>query len=247
MIAWKSIFKKLEKSPQIKPEVSNPYLNARRAWNEHNAGLMKSLQLWQFVGIASLLITLTTVAGLISIGSQSKFVPLVFQQDSKGNTLTVTRADSVVDAVADDYRLAAANFIENLRLVSVDNELQKKAVYQVYSFLSHNDAALTKVQEYYNDKNISNPFVRAQTETVSIEIQTVIQESKHTWQVDWAETVRGLDGEIKSTPKHMRALVTLYQQSNAQGVPNESVLKNPHLIFVRDFNWSKELKTGASA
>lgn len=64
---------------------SNPYLNARRAWNAHTAGLMKSLQVWQLVGLGSLLVALACVGGLITIGSQSKFIPLVFQQDANGN------------------------------------------------------------------------------------------------------------------------------------------------------------------
>lgn len=225
----------------------NPYLNARRAWNTHTAGLMKSLQLWQFIGLSSLLICFGCVAGLITIGSQSKFIPLVFQQDSHGNTLSITRADKVGNAGVEDYRLAAASFIENLRMVSIDTELQKKAVFRVYSHLSPNDAALSKVQEYFGTEQRSNPFVRATRETVDIQIKTVIQETEHTWQVDWVETVRSLDGEITSAPKSMRALLTLYQQSNTKGIENESVLKNPHLIFVRDFNWSKEIKTGADA
>src|SRR5690606_31613077 len=73
----------------------NPYLNAKRAWNFHTAGLMKSLQIWQLVSVGSLLITLAAIGGLITIGSQSKFIPLVFQQDASGNTLSVTRADRV--------------------------------------------------------------------------------------------------------------------------------------------------------
>ena len=80
----------------------NPYLNAKRAWNIHTAGLMKSLQLWQMVGLGSLLVTLAAVGGLIVIGSQSKFIPLVFQQDASGNTLSVTKANQVDQASIDD-------------------------------------------------------------------------------------------------------------------------------------------------
>lgn len=233
------------KKSQKKAE-QNPYLNARRAWNTHTAGLMKSLHLWQLIGVGSLLITITAVGGLISIGSQSKFIPLVFQQDSSGNTLSVTRADRVGEATIEDFRLAAANFIENLRMVSVDSELQKKSVYQVYSFLSQNDAALVKAQEFYNTPH-SNPFERSSNEVVSINIKTVIQETPNTWQVDWVETIRTVDGEIKEKSKPMRALLTMYQQFNSKDMGNESILKNPHLIFIKDFHWSQELKTGASA
>jgi type IV secretory pathway TrbF-like protein len=221
----------------------NPYLNAKRAWNHHTAGLMKSLQLWQLVGLASLLISLASVGGLIVIGSQSKFIPLVFQQDASGNTLSVTRADKVGDASLDDYRAAAAHFIENIRMVSIDVELQKKAVFQVYSYLNQNDAALAKVQEFYN----VNPFERAAHEIVSIEIRSVLQESNDTWQVDWIENVRNRDGSVKEKPYKMKAMLSLYQNNELNDASNESILKNPHLIYVRDFNWSYDLKHGENA
>ncbi|HEI6746127.1 TPA: conjugal transfer protein TrbF [Legionella pneumophila] len=226
---------------------SNPYLNARRAWNVHTAGLMKSLQVWQLVGLGSLLVTLACVGGLITIGSQSKFIPLVFQQDANGNTLSVTRADNVIQASIDDYRAAAAHFIENIRMVSLDVELQKKAVFQVYSYLNANDAALTKVQEFYSDKQQSNPFERAAHEIVSIEIRSVLQESSETWQVDWVETIRNRDGTLKEKPRMMKAMITMYQDNELNDITNESILKNPHLIYVRDFNWSYELKHGENA
>lgn len=225
----------------------NPYLNAKKAWNFHTAGLMKSLQIWQLVSLGSLLITLAAIGGLITIGSQSKFIPLVFQQDASGNTLSVTRADHVGETNIDDYRAAAAHFIENIRMVSVDVALQKKAVFQVYSYLNQNDAALAKVQEFYSDKQHSNPFDRAAHEIVSIEIRSVLQESPDTWQVDWVETVRNRDGTLKEKPAQMKALVTMYQENELNDVSNESILKNPHLIYIRDFNWSYDLQHGENA
>ena len=234
-------------NPRKKALTDNPYLNAKRAWNVHTAGLMKSIQLWQLLGLGSLLVTLAAVGGLISIGSQSKFIPLVFQQDANGNTLSVTRADRVGEASIDDYRAAAAHFIENLRLVSADVELQKKAVFQVYSYLNHNDASLTKIQEFYNDKQHSNPFERAALEIVTIEIRSVLQESENTWQVDWVETVRNRDGSLKEKPYVMKAMVTMYQDNTLNDVSSESILRNPHLIYVRDFNWSYDLKYGENA
>jgi len=236
--------KKLSQHSRHEALSDNPYLNAKRAWNVHTAGLMKSLQVWQLLGLGSLLVTLAAVGGLISIGSQSKFIPLVFQQDANGNTLSVTRADRVGRPGIDDFRAAAAHFIENIRMVSADVELQKKAVFQVYSYLNQNDAALSKVQEFYNDKQRSNPFERAAHEIVNIEIRSVLQESDNTWQVDWVETIRNRDGTVKEKPSVMKAMVTMYQESELNDVSSDAILKNPHLIYVRDFNWSYDLKHG---
>lgn len=238
---------KLKAKQAKKENTTNPYLNARRAWNVHNAGLMKSLHIWQLVGVSSLLIALAAVGGVISIGSQSKFIPLVFQQDASGNTLSVTRADTRFDARLEDYRTTAARFIEELRLVSADVELQKKAIFQVYSHLNNNDAALTKVQEFYSGKQNLNPFERAAHEIVSIEIRSVLQETDESWQVVWIETVRGRDGELKEKPFTMKAIVTLYQNHDIKGASNQVLLKNPHSLYVRDFNLSRELDSGEHA
>lgn len=222
-------------------ESNNPYLNARRAWNGHVAGLMSAIALWQVVGISSLLIGLASVGGMIHIGSQSKFIPLVFQQDLSGNTVSITRADKIPEAKVDDYRTAASQFIEYIRLVTPDANVQRKAVLQVYAFLNANDAATLKANEYLNGSKEANPFNRAATETVSVEMRSVLQLSKDSWQVDWVETIRHHDGSLKEKPFMMRAIVTLYQNEPTSQTTNIEALRNPHFLFVRDFSWSKHL------
>ena len=127
-------------------------------------------------------------------------------------------------------------------MVSADAELQKKAIFQVYSYLNPNDAALNKVQEFYNGRQHANPFERAANEIVSIQIRSVLQESDNTWQVDWLETVRTPEGTVKEKPYVMKAMITMYQNHELQDISSESILKNPHLIYIRDFNWSYDLK-----
>lgn len=57
-----------------------------------------SLQVWQTVGIVSLLIVMGAVGGIAHIGAQSKIIPMVFQQDASANTVSVTLLDRVPDA-----------------------------------------------------------------------------------------------------------------------------------------------------
>jgi type IV secretory pathway TrbF-like protein len=219
----------------------NPFLNARRSWNGHVAGIMSAVQIWQVVGLISLLICLAAVGGVIHIGSQSKFIPLVFQQDADGNTISVTRADRVQDAKIDDYRTAVANFITNIRMVTPDIELQRKAVLQTYAYLASSDPATSKANDYLNGSPEDNPFTRAVNETVGVDIRSVLQQSKDTWQIDWVETIRSRDGSLKENPYVMRALVTVYQNQPTSETTNIEALRNPHFIFVKDFNWSKQL------
>ena len=227
------------KTPGTTTDTINPYLNARRTWNGHVSGVMSAIQVWQVVGLISLLIALASVGGMIHIGSQSKFIPLVFQQDLSGNTVSVTKADKIPEAKVDDYRTAALQFIEHIRLVTPDSEVQRKAVLQAYAYLNASDPATLKANEYLNGSKEANPFNRALNETVSTDIRSVLQLSKDSWQVDWAETVRHHDGSIKEQPFMMRAIVTLYQNEPTNQTTNIEALRNPHFLFVRDFSWSK--------
>lgn len=77
------------------------------------------------------------------------------------------------------------------------------------------------------------------TKTVSVEIRSALPQTKDTWQVDWIETVRSRDGSLKGNPYNMRALINAHQNKDMSVDRNTFV--NGHFIFIRDFNWSKQL------
>ena len=234
------IFKALFGKNQDETQVPNPYLNARRSWNSQVGSAMNLGMIGLCGGLICLLIALAAVGGMIYIGSQSKFIPLVFQQDSTKNIISMTRADRLPEAKVDDYRSAVADFISHLRLVTPDTDLQGKAVWRAYAYLAPGDPATTKANAYLNASPSANPFTRAIHETVSIEIKSVLQQSQNTWQIDWRETVHHRDGSLKAEPFIMRALVTIYQNPAAD-LESSQLFKNPHFIFIKDFNWSKQL------
>jgi len=229
-----------EKKKKPDTNTANPYVNARRSWNSHIGQVMEHGQIGVFVGLLGMLIGLSAVGGITYIGSQSKFIPLVFQQDGSGNTVSMTRADRIPDGKVDDYRTAVADFISNVRLVTPDAELQRKAVLKSYGYLMPSDPAMIKTSEYLNGTKEANPFNRAANEMVSVEVKSVLQQSKDTWQIDWQETIRARDGTFKGAPYVMRALVTIYQSKDAE-VKSGQIFLNPHFIFIKDYNWSKQL------
>lgn len=222
-----------------KPDTTNPYVNARRSWNSHVGSVMEYGTIGFFGGLLCLLIALAAVGGIAYIGSQSKFIPLVYQKDASGNTISMTRADRIPDAKVDDYRSAVGDFISNIRLVTPDAELQGKAIWHAYAYLAPSDPATLKANEYLNATKEANPYNRAANETVSVDIKSVLQQSQNSWQVDWLETIRARDGSPKGAPYMMRALVTIYQNPDAE-LKDQQMFWNPHHIFIKDFNWSKQ-------
>ena len=126
-------------------------------------------------------------------------------------------------------------------MVTPDIALQRKGVFHVYSMLSANDAATAKTNEYLNGSESSNPFKRAETETVSVEIDTVLYQAGETWQVDWIETTRDRQGGMKGKPQRWRALVTVYTVAPTADTTEQQIRDNPLGVHVRDFSWSKQL------
>ena len=221
--------------------LENPYLSARRTWNEHVGSVVSSRQTWQVVGSLALLIALAGVGGVIHIGSQSKFIPYVVQVDKMGQTIAAGPVTAAGKADHRSVHATVADFITSARMVTPDVALQRKAVFKVYSVLSPNDPATAKMNEWLNGNADASPFKRAAKEMVNIEITSVIPQSPDTWQVDWTETTRDRQGALKGQPVPMRALVTVYTAEPTSQTTDEQLRNNPMGIYVRDYSWSRLL------
>ncbi|MQA21658.1 conjugal transfer protein TrbF [Rugamonas rivuli] len=224
-----------------KGENENPYLSARRTWNDHVGGVVASRRNWQLLAILSLLVALASVGGIIHIGSQSKFVPYVVEVDKLGQPVAVAPAQQSPALNDRVVRAAVASFVSDSRMVTPDIALQRKAVFRLYSMLSAHDPATAKTNEWLNGTEESSPFKRAGNETVSIEIASVLPQTADTWQVDWIETARDRQGTLKGKPFRMRALLTVYISPTTPQTTEEQLRNNPLSIYVRDYSWSKQL------
>ena len=218
----------------------NPYLDARKKHNEYESSRNASLRLWKLFGLLGLLWS-GRCRGMIHIGSQSKFVPYVIEVDKLGQTLPVSVADKAAPADPRIVSSLLARAITLARMVTPDVVVQRNAIFELYASLDSSDPAALKMQEYLGSDSDTSPFKRAAKETVDVQITSVIPQSDETWQVDWMETVRARgDGSIISRFR-MRALVRIYVVPPTNRTSEEQIRKNPLGIFIRDFNWSKQL------
>lgn len=233
------IYKQSHDGDQAQGKNENPYLAARRIWNDQAAANMANRQMWQVLAILALMIGLAGVGGMIYIGSQSKFVPYVVEVNRHSEALALAPAQRATDADPRVVHASVATFISDIRMVTPDVALARKAVFRVYSMLSPKDASTTKANDWLNGTEDSSPFKRAEKETVSVEITSVLPQTPDTWQVDWVETVRDRQGVVKGQSYKMRALVTVYTVPATPQTTEEQFRNNPLGIYVRDFSWSK--------
>ena len=221
-------------------ENENPYLSARRTWNDHMRGVQASRTMWQLLALLCLLIALAAVGGVIAIGRQSKFIPYVVQVNKLGEAVAVTRADIAGETDPRVVHASLASFINDLRMVTPDVALQRKAIFRAYAMLSNNDPATAKANQWFNGSEASIPFKRAETQTVNVEIISVIPQSPETWQVDWLEKIYDRQGHLAEQPFKMRALLRIYNKPTSPSTTEEQIRNNPLGIYIQDFSWSKQ-------
>jgi type IV secretion system protein VirB5 len=212
----------------------NPYLAARREWDERYGHLISRERNWRLTAMLSGLVALLAVAGVIRLSTRSHIVPFVIAVDSLGRTVAEGAAEQ---ASPFDDRLKRAtlfNWVEDLRTVTTDGIAQRKAIDRVYAHIASGGQAQAFISEFYR---ADPPQKRAASETVSVEVRSVLPTSERTFEIEWMETTRDLYGAVKSQDQWKGAFTV------AANPPNDERLAriNPLGIYVTNASWGKVL------
>jgi type IV secretion system protein TrbF len=215
-------------------ETHNPYLAARREWDERYGNLITRARNWRTLALVCAITTLLATGGITWLSARSRVVPFVVLVDSLSRPLASGIAEQ---ATVNDDRLKRASvlaWVENLKLVTTDGVAQRKAIDHVYAQIAASSEAQAFVSEFYRAEQ---PFKRAQTETVSVEVNSVLPTTDRTFEVDRVETTRDLYGTVKATDRWKGSF------SIALNPPTEERLAriNPLGVYITNVNWAKVL------
>jgi type IV secretion system protein VirB5 len=227
-------FSNTKTKSRIDEQTYGPYLAARRDWDERYGDLITRARNWRFMAVLCALSSLVATAGVVYMAGRSRLVPFVVAIDSLGRSIA---SGSAEQATAADDRLRRAtilSWVEDLRTVSTDALAQRKAIDSVYAHIAGGSQAQTFVSEFYRG---NPPQKRAQNETVSVEINSVLPSSDRTLEVEWMETTRDLFGAVK-TQQRWKGAFTL-----AVTPPTEerAARINPLGLYVTNASWTRVL------
>jgi type IV secretory pathway TrbF-like protein len=216
------------------PGRPNPYLAARREWDERYGDLVTRARNWRLMALLSGLIALMATTGIVWLSVRSHVVPFVVLVDNLGRSVASGIADQTEPGDDRLKRASVFNWVENLRLVTTDGVAQRKAIDRVYSQIASGSAAQTFISDFYRN---DPPFKRAQTTTVSVEVKSVLPTSDRTYEIEWSETTRDLYGAVKATDLWKGSL------SIAVNPPKDEreARINPLGIYITDMSWAKVL------
>ncbi|MFL6451541.1 MAG: conjugal transfer protein TrbF [Bryobacteraceae bacterium] len=212
----------------------NPYLAARREWDERYGHLIARERNWRLMALLCALSSLLTVAGLVYLSARTHIVPFVVAMDSLGRPVAAGAAEQTTTADDRIKRATLYTWLENLRLVTSDGVAQRKSIDRVYAYVASGSQAQAFISDFYRG---DPPQKRAQTETASIEVQSVLPTSDRTFEIEWAETTRDLYGTVTQRAR-WKAAFTI-----AINPPTDEVTArvNPLGIYVTNASWGKLL------
>jgi len=215
-------------------EQYNPYLAARREWDERYGDQIARARNWRTMAVLCALIALIETGGLLWMSARSRVLPFVVLLDHLGRPVASGFAGEASTNEDRVKRATIFNWVENLRLVTTDGVAQRKAIDFVYAHIANGSSAEAFINDFYRS---DPPSKRAQTQTVSIEVQSVLPTSDRTYEVDWVETARDLYGAIKATD-HWKGSFTI-----AINPPADERLAriNPLGVYVTNASWDKVL------
>ena len=218
---------------------ANPYVEARREWDERYADLVLGKRNWQIAAGGLLLLALILASDTFWLIGRSRYIPYVVEVDKLGYALTVPQPlspTSVPDVAARVQRYEVAAFIRNARSVTSDPQVEHQVL---NSLLAHARGAADRFLDayYHSDGFTHNPFKLAEKQTVSIEINSILQLSPSSYQVRWSEQQRDLNGVVTSAPTHWEAVL------QTQIVPpnsDDAIVSNPLGFYVTQISWTEQ-------
>jgi type IV secretion system protein TrbF len=218
---------------------ANPYVEARREWDERYADLVIGKRNWQIAAAGLLALSLILAGGMIWLTTRSRYVPFVVEVDKLGYALTIPQPltpTAVPDVAARMEQYEVAAFIRNARSVSSDPQVEQQ---MLNGLLAHTRGAADRfLDEYYHSDGFShNPFKRAENQTISVQIDSILKVSAQSYQVRWTEAQRDLNGASSGLPTHWEA-----QLQTQMAPPNstDAIVSNPLGFYVTQISWTEQ-------
>jgi type IV secretion system protein VirB5 len=215
----------------------NPYLLAQKKWDVRYGSLVTGSKYWRMVAVLALSALLVLSFVVLRIGTQPRLVPFLLTQDSIGRVSALGPLQGSVPIDEGVKRREVGSWLDDVRAVTTDAYAEKKAILdRVYPKVGSNSAARAVLDDFYRSPD-HDPFKLGQKETIEVVINSVLATTPHTYEVDWTETARSLNGDPISS-EQWKAILTL-----AFNPPQNELQmwKNPLGIYVMSISWSKVL------
>lgn len=217
---------------QAEPTSESPYLAARREWDERYGTFITRAKNWRMQAFVSDAIALVALGGLLVMVLRPQKI-ITVEIDRHGQYVGSSAATSFVPS-EEMKRSVMADWVSNLRMVTGDGMTQRKAIFKVYGMISSGSAAQTFISDWYRN---NPPQDRALTQTVHVDVNSVLSTSDKAYEAEWMETTRDLQGKVLSQKRYKGSFTFVISSPKDE----QTLRLNPVGLYMTDARWSEVL------
>lgn len=222
----------LASSEVLAPGAAAHYLRARELRADRYLDLARSIRNTRVLNAVLVATNLALAAAAVVFAGRQEVVPYVVEVDRTGAAVAVAPAERAAAPSEEALRYTLGLYFQNLRTVTVDQQLQERLILEVYDRARGRAVAL--LNDWYRR---NSPFARAERTTVSPQVHSILAlgEDRSTWQVQWTEDHRDLSG-LRVRRETWQATARLVTDPPDRP---EEVASNPFGIHVTHFDWTR--------
>lgn len=210
------------------------YQKAGQVWDERIGSARVQAKNWRLMALGCLGLCVATSGALIWRSMRSTVVPYVVEVDETGAARAV--APATERYTPSDAQIAhhLANFIEDVRGLSVDPVVVRENWLKAYDFVTDRAAATLNDYAQAND-----PFADVGRRSRTVDIISVVRVSDDSFQARWIEKTYENGALMKA--ERYTGLFSIITQPPRDA---QTLRANPLGLYVHSLNWSQDLVTG---
>jgi len=206
------------------PEMENPMKAQEKVFNDLLENERKDKRLWQWITLVFAAFCLLGIGGLFYGISLQRTVPVLVAVTDFGESKYLGKVDETtfhVPEAAIQYQVK--DFVDKLRSIPYDPDVLYNNIEDCYAMVTNNCESKMTAELREN-----SPFVQVGKLKREVTIQSILQLSKNSYQVDWTETETGNSNYSVS----VRGVFTVALRTPT----DQTIAKNPLGIYIDDYS-----------
>ncbi|MEM6625127.1 MAG: conjugal transfer protein TrbF [Pseudomonadota bacterium] len=216
------------------PDPITPYQRAAQVWDDRIGSARVQAANWRLAAFASLVLAILMSGAFVWQSTQSLVTPYVIELEANGEVRAVTPATSIYDPTDAQIAYLLADFIRNVRSVSIDPVVVRENWLEAYNFTT--DRAALTLNDY---ARAHDPFADVGRRSTIVDIASVVRSSDDSFEVRWRET-RFLNGANLGAQTFTASLSIILEPPRDEA----ALHRNPLGVYVHGINWSQDLIMG---
>ncbi len=228
------LFKRATSNYGQSPFPQTPYQKAEQIWDERIGSSRVQAKNWRIMALGCLGLCFLTSTALIWRSLQSTITPYVVEIDENGAARAI--APAIESFKPNDAQIAhhLANFIQNVRGLSIDPVVVRQNWLKAYDFVT--DKAAITLNEYAND---NDPFADVGRKSRTIDVISVIRVTDDSFQARWIEKTYE-NGALTLAQRYTGNFSIIHKTPRDVA----TLRANPLGLYLHSLNWGQDLVSG---